>query len=357
MKGNLTSEAFLNFTGEVVELGENAKDQTDSIVKATNDVKTYISQIKAANDEKTDQLNKMLISALASINFRLDCVRSKLSIIATLGLNCARGSNNFDTLYTDAKNAEKKKVTDACIAKNFMTKPEVKNITEESMLLQNKQVICIRNNQGKKDYVCSQWYLDVENSTIVSQVNGVTLADVEYFISVCPPGNVRGIQKTAICSEKERFVTPANVTKKFYKFDVTQVLNAYNSCSLTQLQKDDICKMKQNLFTVDKVLGKYMYYPAQNVSAVFNSCVSFANIDDSPLDKVMMCNLQNTPGFEYGNSGGALFWDGYIKKYGTAQIEAHIITCAPAGDSRIERYHKYRQLNDILDQEMTRYVR
>ena len=354
MKGNLTSEAFLNFTGEVVELGENAKDQTDSIVKATNDVKTYISQIKAANDEKTDQLNKMLISALARINFRLDCVRSKLSIIATLALNCARGSNNFDMLYTDAKNAEKKKVTDACIANNFMTKPEIKNITEESMLLQNKQVICIRNNQGKKDYVCSQWYLDVISSIIESQVSGVTLADVEYFISVCPPGNVRDIQKTAICSEKERFITPANVTKKFWKFDATQVKKAYNSCSLTQLQKEDICRLKQNLFTVEKVQGKYMYYPAQNVSAVFNSCVSYANIEDSPLDKVMMCNLQKTPGFEYGKPGGAVFWDGYIKKYGTAQIEAHIKTCAPAGDPGMENYHKYRRLNDILDQEMTR---
>ena len=258
MKENLTSDDFFNFIAEIVELGQNPQNQTDDLVSATNDIQTYINEIKNATDEQTDQLNKLLISALAAINFELDCLRSKLSIIATLALNCARGTNDFDTLFIDAKNAEQKEVTESCIRNNHMTKPEIKNVTEENMLLQNKQVICIRNNQGKQDFVCSQWYLDIDNSTIASQVVGATLADVEYFISVCPSGDIREIQITAICSQKAtNFASPADVIETIWKFNTTQVQNAYDSCLLNQLQKDDICTRKQNLFTVEQIQEIY----------------------------------------------------------------------------------------------------
>ena len=119
MKGTLNSDDFLNFTAEIVELGQNALNQTDDLVLATNDVQTYINEIKNATDEETDQLNKLLISALATINFKLDCVRFKLSIIATLALNCARGTKDFDTLFTDAKNAEETEVTESWIENNY----------------------------------------------------------------------------------------------------------------------------------------------------------------------------------------------------------------------------------------------
>ena len=123
MKGKVTSDDFLNFTAEAVELVENALNQSD--VSATNDVQTYVNQIKTATDEQTDQLNKLLTLTLAKINFKLDCVRSKLPIISTLALNCARGTNDFDVLFTDAKNAEEKEIVESCIQNNFMTKPEI----------------------------------------------------------------------------------------------------------------------------------------------------------------------------------------------------------------------------------------
>ena len=235
MIGNLTSDNFLNFTAEVRELGENVINQSYDLVSATNDVQTYVNQIKTATDAHTGQLNKLLISALAKINFKLDCVRSNLSIISTLALNCARGTNNFDVLFTDAKYTEEKEVEESCTENNFMTKTEIRNVTEEIMLLQKKQVICICNSQGKHNFVCLQWYLDVENSTIASQVGGATLADVEYFIRICSPGDVRGIHKTAICSQKQNFASPANFIEMLWKFNTTQVQIAYDSCPLTQV--------------------------------------------------------------------------------------------------------------------------
>ena len=131
MKGNLNRDDFLNFTAEIVELGQNALNQTDDLVLATNDVQTYINEIKNATDEETDQLNKLLISALATINFKLDSVRSKLSIIATLALNCARGTNDFDTLFTDAKNAEETEVTESWIENNYITNHKSKTLLKK----------------------------------------------------------------------------------------------------------------------------------------------------------------------------------------------------------------------------------
>ena len=85
----------------------------------------------------------------------------------------------------------------------------------------------------------------------------------------------------------------------FWKFNATQVQNAYDSCSLNKLQKDSICARKQNLFTVEQIQEIYMHYPAESVTAGLNSCQKFANFDGSPTDKTMMCNFQNTPDFEY----------------------------------------------------------
>ena len=327
MKGNLTNDAFINFTTEVIELGENAKNQSDSIVSATKDVEKYVSEIKVANDERTDQLNKVLISALGKINFRLDCGRSKLSIIASLTRSCEHGLDTFDRLYTDAVNAQKKKVTKSCIANNYMTKPEIKKFTKIRMLLQNKHVICIRNNKIKQDLVCSRWYFDTKKSVIASEVHGVTLADVEYFIKKCPPGNVVHIQQITICSQKEKFSSPANVSDYFWKLNVSLIRKAYDSCPLTQQQKDDICKKKQNSKTFEHVQENYLYYPREIVLAVFSSCKPFADLSKANLDKVMMCNLQKFPNLKYGKPLGESFWATYKKKYGRAQIEDLIPNC------------------------------
>lgn len=347
MKGNLTSDAFMNFTAELVKLGENAKDQTDRIVTATRDIQRYINEIKNAHDEQTDRLNKLLISALARINYKLECVRSKLSIIATLAKNCARGTNNFNFLYVDAKNAERKKVTAACIANNYMSKPEIKNITQENMLARKKNIICVRNSHSKREAVCGKWYLDLSPSKIekaLKNTENLTLADVLYFIRICRPGQLQDVQKTAICSEKSNFATPADIAKKYYKFDVGQVHNAYNNCALSVTNKNTICSMKGDGHNLIAVQNKYAYYPPDNVSVVYKSCVAKL----TPFDKQFMCTLQNNKMTKYGTPGGKSFWDSYISKYGQAQVEAHIKTCAPAsGDWLNLTYRKYQELFDL----------
>ena len=42
MKGNLTSDEFLNFITEII--GQNALNQTSNLVSATYDIQTYINE-------------------------------------------------------------------------------------------------------------------------------------------------------------------------------------------------------------------------------------------------------------------------------------------------------------------------
>ena len=94
-KNNLTSEDFMALVTEVIYLGENSENETeaDEITNATKNIQYYIDNIADADFLETDILNGILISAFLSINYSLDCVRGKLSIIASVwryGINLRR---------------------------------------------------------------------------------------------------------------------------------------------------------------------------------------------------------------------------------------------------------------------------
>ena len=335
MKGNLTSNNFNKLSAKVIELGKNAKDQTISVVSGTKDVQKYLKEIEAANDKETNDLNELLISALDKINYTVDCVHSKLSIIYTLKLSCALGYNNMDRLYTDATDAEKKKVVKSCIENNYMAEAEIKSITKKNMLSLKKQGRCVRNNKDKQDSVCLHWYLDIQHSVIARKFN-VTFADVEHFIKSCPPGNIVNDQKAAICSKKEEFFSLSNVSELYWKLNRTQVQKAYDACPLSRSQKDDICTRKHDMVSVEQVQAKYFNYATKTVSSAFNSCQTFADLNEATYDRKMICNLQRVSEFKYGKPAGETFWDNFKKKYGRTQIEDIIATCVlPSGYSAV----------------------
>ena len=102
-------------------LGVNSENQTNQLTEATNNIQRCIDQIKEADYYETDQLNKMVIAALGKINFKLECVRSKLAIVAGVRDGCVNGTASFDQLFQYAKSREKK-IVDSCINQNYMTK-------------------------------------------------------------------------------------------------------------------------------------------------------------------------------------------------------------------------------------------
>ena len=81
----------------MISLGENSENETeaDEITKATKNIQYYIDKITDADYLETDTLNGILISALLSINYSLDCLRGKLSIIAAVFQDCLAGNGDM----------------------------------------------------------------------------------------------------------------------------------------------------------------------------------------------------------------------------------------------------------------------
>ena len=144
---------------EVISLGENSENETeaDELTNATKNIQYYIDNIADADYLETNSLNGILISAFLSINYSLDCVRAKLSIIASVFQDCLAGNGDMESIYADAKKLEKLKVEDDCITNGYFTYEDIVNVTAEAMILYNASTVCIRNNVFKQLLVCGDW--------------------------------------------------------------------------------------------------------------------------------------------------------------------------------------------------------
>ena len=254
---------------EVISLGENSENETeaDEITKATKNIQYYIDKITDADYLETDTLNGILISALLSINYSLDCLRGKLSIIAAVFQDCLAGNGDMESIYADAKALEKKKVNDECITNGYFTYEDIVNVTAEAMILSNASAVSFRNNLLKRLLVFGDWYDDIDNATIASTHN-ITMDDVNYFITLCELADITDNVAAQICIKKADDKTTDEVSATYFKFNTTQILAAYDECSLTTSQQDNVCNMKSNGFSCDDVMTKYGLYRPDHVGSV-----------------------------------------------------------------------------------------
>ena len=319
MKSNITSDGYLNFVRDIISLGRNSENQTTELTQATNDIQNYVDQIREADDDKTDKLNKMVITAFGNINFKLDCLRSKLAIVAGVRDGCANGVANFDKLFEDAKSREKN-IVDTCIDQQFMTKSGLQETTSEAMKLENLQPICIRNNPTKKALACTNYYDNVPDEENMRRVGDLTIEDIEFFISSCPPAPITEVTKIGICQKKEQNAVLSEVLGFYKKHNQTAVQSIYDNCELSDLQKESVCNMKRNGLTLANVQTKFSLYSLAIVEKVFNSCTKLDTVDENTFDHSTICNLRSNGIFPDDPKLGFLY-DSLKAKYTDAAIE------------------------------------
>ena len=343
----MTSKQFIALITEVISLGENSENETeaDEITKATKNIQYYIDNIKNADYKKTYDLNSLLIKAFLSINYSLDCLRAKLSIIASVFQDCLAGEGHMASIYIKAKALEKRKIKKECITNGYFTYKDIVNVTAEAMKLYNASTVCIRNNKKLLKLVCGDWYSNIKKNVSASNHN-ITSEDVDYFISLCKPGNVRGTVVGAICSTKAEKVSGANVTKIYHKFNITQVLDVYDKCNLTSPQEEKICDMKNDGYTSEQVIREFTFYPRDKVEGFYNSCAKAVNV--SPGDGKTICSYKKF-GITFTGHMMSSVWDSLMKKYGKKTIESYMRkNCGKKAGDMIEKndpkisvnYHK-----------------
>ena len=305
---------------------------------ATRTIQHYIDNINHTDYKETHNLNLQLINAFLAINFDLDCVRSKLSIIAGMFQKCLAGEGDMASIYIGAKALEKKKIDKKCITTGYFTYKGIKNVTAESMKLNNASTVCRRNNKDKKKLVCKDWYDNIDKA-VSANSNNITTDDVDYFINLCEPGNVTSSRALIICTRKSEKVSGTDVATKYHKLNTTQVLDAYDKCNLTSSQRKQICRMKSDGYTSEQVVNEFSLYSRDKVDTVYNNCVKPVKV--TPTDGNFICNYK---GYKITYTGHPLshFWNPLIKKYGKETIDAYAEkNCTKeAGDMIEKKDHK-----------------
>ena len=325
--------ALLN---EVISLGENSEKESeaDEISKETKNIQHYIDNIADADYLETNSLNEILASAFLSINYSLDCLRGKLSIVASVFQDCLAGNGDMESIYADAEALENKKIEEECIANGYFTYEDIVNVTAEAMILYNASTVCIQNNPLKQLLVCGDWYDDIDKETIASTHN-VTEDDVNYFIALCEPDDITQTIAESICNRKAEKVDSNDISVIYYKFYNTQILAAYDACNLTTFNQKIICINKIDGYSYERVIEEFSLYPADDVGAVYNNCALFTEV--TPGDGDLICGY-NAHDFDF--EGYPTFWKPLIGKYGKKTIEAYIesnCTYTATGDYVMER--------------------
>ena len=249
------------------------------------------------------------------------------------------------SIYIKAKALEKKKIKKECITNGYFTYQDIVNVTAEAMKLYNASTVCIRNNKKTLKLVCGDWYSNIKK-TVSANNHNITTEDVEYFIPLCEPGNVRGTVAGAICSTKAEKVSGANVTKIYHKFNITQVLDAYDKCNLTSPQEGKICDMKNDGYTSEQVVREFTFYPRDKIEGFYNSCAKAVEV--KPGDGKTICQYKKF-GITFTGHTMSSLWDPLMKKYGKKTIEAYMKkNCTKKAGDMIEKkdrkispnYHK-----------------
>ena len=313
MKGNLTSDVFINFIRDIILLGVNSENQTNQLTEATNNIQRYIDRIKEADYYETDQLNKMVIAALGKINFKLECLRSKLAIVAGVRDGCVNGTTSFDQLFQYAKSREKK-IVDSCINQNYMTKSGLQKVTAETMKIDGLQPICICNNTTKKTLACNNWYVDMSDDENMKSVGDVSLEDIKFFVSFCPPAPLTKVIKTTICQRKEENKNLTEVLYFYQKYIPAAVRSIFDRCELSNLQKEKLCNLKRNGLNLVNIQLKFTHYNLTILRKTFNSCSKLDIVKESKMDRMIICKYRNE-GWMEGSSTSRFLYDLMRAKY------------------------------------------
>jgi len=211
------------------------------------------------------------------------------------------------------------------------------------MDVMGKQRICVRNNADKKHKACGFWYKDWSNANNTMKTGGVQLADIEYFVSSCPPGNVAADMHDGICKKKSDRKTLAEVLQIYTKYNQGQITSVYNGCKLSPNQKENICTMKQQGHKLDVVKAKYVNYLAASVTDHYNNCKPKM----TPSDVEEICMFKR---LGYCKNEFCPFYATKEAKYGQPAITAAFKGCAKKDSSSYMNIMKKANEKDIKQQ-------
>ena len=288
-------------------------------------MKEYVSDIKGADTDLTNTMNKELIKSFTKVNTELDCIYQKLKILREIVDKCGDGRSTRKKLFVEFTPLIKG-LPSQCSFKEVMTEETFQNFLNEIMEAMTLQSICVRNNPNKLQLACKNWYNGlslVENSNTIEDT---TAADIEYYISKCEGGYITKDTETSICSMKEEGKPLSGIINEYRKFNEEQITNIYKIvCKLSRstVLAEQICFLKNyESMRLEIIQNKFSQYTTLDVKTVYDKCASITEILSN--DKKAICNLIKA-GFDMDEHFS--MWQPLFEKYGEELVRTFCKTC------------------------------
>lgn len=292
-------------------------------------MKKYVSDIKGADTDLTDAMNKELIKSFTKVNTELDCIYQKLKILREIVDKCGDGRSTIKKLFAEFTPLING-MSSQCSFKEVITEEAFQNFLDEAMKAMSLQSVCVRNNPNKLQLACKNWYNGlslVENSNTIEDT---TVADIEYYLSKCEGGYVTKDTETSICSMKEEGKPLSGIINKYRKFNEQQITNIYKIvCKLSRstVLAEQICILKNHEgMRLDIIQIKFSQYTTLDVKTVYDKCTSITEM--LPKDKKVICNLIKA-GFDMDEH--LSMWQPLFQKYGEDFVKTFSKTCPSKG--------------------------
>ena len=184
------------------------------------------------------------------------------------------------------------------------------------------------NNAEKLARVCELWYIDELPDSDTADELGLTDAQVEYFINVCPLGSVYGktIVEDGICTERYANSTINETLSKFYKYNDTEVSAVFYACPSQDVTDVTglsvlICNKKLLGCDVDSIISGYPFVNETQINEAYENCViGWICTDENQVCKFVDLGITLNGSF-------ASVYEVYEEKYGTDEVLAKIDEC------------------------------
>lgn len=273
---------------------DNVDNAPATIKQASANITIFLNQIKDADYDQTNTLQKRLDKALSSVSYTIDCFKKKITTLTYTHRECAKGKGTMERIFEFALDFYRPNDL-GCTSETghaYTSFEATKSYIEQRMVTENKQADCILNSEDMKTLVCSYYVRGYENADIEREC-GVTAAQVSYFVAICPPGEITPVLKTRLCLFKPFF--NLQYAKDLYsRYNQQDLEDAFNSCSLPATMPDSvkqiICSKKKMGESKIAIRTAFNQWPTSTVDGAYNSCTE-PKIPDDVRNNI--CDLRN----------------------------------------------------------------
>ena len=247
----------------------------------------------SSSSSGTLSLQKNLIQALDTIEFRFRCIANKQHAIAVVINDCKSGRDTLNVLHSEADLTYDLN-TKSCVEKKIVantTLQQLQDIISAVATEKGWYGHCLLNNKALLYRVCSErakGYTRPADIVAVVNKSALTQDMVSNFVTRCPPPEITPKSKVDTCQYYCLYQTNKQIAKSvgLLEYQVKSIIPSCGICSVEESKKTQICyshfcegKSAANIEPV-------MRLPLSTVTDVINNCVQKCVLKESEKHQV-----------------------------------------------------------------------